>query len=47
MDIERKNINKTINILMKIPYRPDKNNKSVIFFPLASKTKTDDSLVPK
>lgn len=45
MDIERKNINKTINILMKIPYRPEKNNKSVIFFPLASKSKTDDSLV--
>ena len=45
MEIERKNLNKTINILMKIPYRPAKDNKSVIFFPLASKTKNDDNLV--
>ena len=45
MEIERKNLNKTINTLMKIPYKPAKDNKSVIFLPLASKTKNDDSLV--
>lgn len=45
MEIERKNLSKTINTLMKIPYKPAKDNKSVIFFPLANKTKNDDSLV--
>ena len=45
MEIERKNLNKTLNLLHKIPYRPAKDNKSVIFFPLANKTKNDDSLV--